>query len=98
MKRIIFTSLSGMIKEKYGLETWSKVLDNVNLKRKGNYTPGGTCDDELKASILTKKYSFFLLKDIAFKEFTQSISMLPFTYRRRIPYPGDGQLGVYIGR
>jgi len=52
MKGIIFTSLNDMIEEKYGLETWSKVLDKVNPTSKGIYTAGGTYnDDELKAYV-----------------------------------------------
>jgi len=53
MKGIIFTSLSDMVEEHYGLETWDALLDKVHPKSQGSYSAGGTYDDnELSAYIV----------------------------------------------
>jgi hypothetical protein len=46
MKGIVFTSLGDMVEEKFGLETWNTLLNQVDLSTEGLYTAGGTYPDQ----------------------------------------------------
>ena len=46
MKGIVFTSLSDMVEENFGLGTWNTLLEQVDLPSGGLYTAGGTYPDE----------------------------------------------------
>ncbi|HAT1770888.1 TPA: guanylate cyclase [Legionella pneumophila] len=45
MKGIVFTSLNDMIIEKFGIETWDRLVTSLNLPSGGSYTAGGTYSD-----------------------------------------------------
>jgi len=45
MKGIVFTSFNDMVEEKFGLETWDKLINKVNPESQGIYTAGGTYKD-----------------------------------------------------
>lgn len=52
MKGIIFTTLSDMVEEKYGLATWQSLLDKTKPENEGAYTAGGTYSDVELSSLI----------------------------------------------
>lgn len=42
MKGIVFTLIGEMVESKYGLETWDKIVEQMNFSHGGAYTAGGT--------------------------------------------------------
>lgn len=54
MKGVIFTSLSDLVIEKFGLGLWDEVIRETNLPSKGSYTATGTYEFEELAALVQK--------------------------------------------
>ena len=54
MKGIIFTSLQEMVEDKFGIQEWDGLLENVELPSHCIYTAGGTYDDAELVELVTK--------------------------------------------
>ena len=54
MLGMVFTCFSDLVIEKFGLEQWAELLDEVELKSGGVYTSGARYDDEELLALVAK--------------------------------------------
>ncbi|KTD82551.1 heme NO-binding domain-containing protein [Legionella waltersii] len=84
MKGIVFTALSDMITEQFGIETWDQLVTQLDLPSGGSYTAGGTYEDtELPRLIQT----LALMKNLQIPIFLESFGAYMFAvFSNKYPF------------